>query len=176
MSPLGAFHLATAFAAILAGAAVLLTGPKGGRMHRRLGWVYLVSMLALNGSALLIYRLFRGFGPFHVAALVSLFSVVAGGALAILARRARARGDQAARADLVAGHYRAIAWSYIGLLAALVSETATRLDIARPDDMPGRAFGIAVAVATLSVVSVGAYLIRTRRARVLAPFQTRARP
>jgi uncharacterized membrane protein len=175
MSPLGAFHLASAFAAILAGAAVLLTGPKGGRTHRRLGRVYLVSMLALNGSALMIYRLFRGFGPFHVAALISLISVVAGVALAVLARRARARGDHAMRADLVAGHYRAIAWSYIGLLAALVSETATRLDIARPDDMPGRAFGIAVAVATLSVVSVGAYLIRSRGERVLAPFRTRSR-
>ncbi len=159
------------------GAAVLLTGPKGGRRHRQLGWIYLASMLGLNGSALLIYRLFGGFGPFHVAAIVSLVGTLFGGGLAIAARRARQRGDKAARAGLIAGHFRAISWSYIGLIAAFVSETATRLDIARPDDMPGRAFGIAVAVATLTVVAIGALLIRLRRERVLAPFvQIRARP
>ncbi len=173
MSPLGAFHLVMAFTAIAAGAAVLLTGPKGGRTHKRLGWVYLVAMLSLNATALMIYRLFNGFGPFHVAAIVSLFSVITGGALAVLARQARRRGDHATRARFIAGHFRAISWSYIGLLAALVSETATRLEIARPAAAPGRAFGIAVMVATLSVVATGAYLIRTRRERALVPFRAR---
>ncbi len=173
MAPLGVLHLAMAFTAIAAGAAVLVTAPKGGRTHKRLGWIYLASMLALNGSALLIYRLFNGFGPFHLAALVSLFSVIAGGGLAIAARRARLRGDRARRAEFVGGHFRAICWSYIGLLAALVSETATRLEIARPADVPGRAFGIAVGLATLSVVTTGAYLIRSRRERLLAPFGAR---
>lgn len=173
MSPLGGFHLAAAVVALAAGAFVLLSGPKGGRMHKRVGWLYLAAMLALNGSALLIYRLFRGFGPFHVAALVSLFSILTGGALAILARRARQRGERERRAHLVAGHYRAIAWSYIGLLAALVSETATRLNIARPAAVPGREFAMAVAIATLAVVSVGAYLLRSRRDRLLAPFAYR---
>lgn len=173
MSPLGAFHLTMAFTAIGAGAAVLLTGPKGGRTHKRLGWVYLGAMLSLNGTALMIYRLFGGFGPFHVAAIVSLFSVIMGATLAILAGRARRRGDHAQRASLVEGHFRAISWSYVGLLAALVSETATRLEIARPAAAPGRAFGIAVMVATLLVVATGAYLIRARRALVLAPFRPR---
>ncbi len=76
-------------------------------------------------------------------------------------------------AALVGGYFRAISWSYIGLLAALVSETATRLEIARPADVPGLALGIAVGLATLSVVTTGAYLIRSRRERVLAPFGAR---
>jgi uncharacterized membrane protein len=173
MSPLGAIHLAMAFTAITTGGIVLLTGPKGGRAHKRLGWVYLVSMLALNGSALFIYRLLGSFGPFHVAAIVSLAGVVLGGVLAVKAREARKRGDRARRAALLDGHYRAISWSYIGLLAALVSETATRLEIARPTGGPGRAFWVAVIVATLAVVATGAYLIRTRSARVLAPFRVR---
>jgi uncharacterized membrane protein len=176
MSPLGALHLATAFVAIGTGAIILLTGPKGGRTHKRLGWVYLGSMLALNGSALLIYKLFGGFGPFHVAAIVSLLGIFAGGTLAVKAREARKRGDRVRRAELVAAHFRAIAWSYIGLLAALVSETATRLDIARPAAVPGRAFGIAVGVATMTVVAIGAYLISARRERVLAPFTSRSAP
>ena len=35
-------------------------------------------MLLLNATALLIYNLFGHFGPFHIAALVSLCTVVAG--------------------------------------------------------------------------------------------------
>lgn len=170
MSPLGALHLATAFAAILAGGSVLLTGPKGGRTHRRLGWVYLISMLTLNASALSIYRLFGGFGPFHVAAIVSVVGTGFGALFAIRARRARSRGDLAARARLIEGHYEAIGWSYIGLIAALVSETATRLDIVRRTAGPGAVFGIAVGVATAAVVFVGSRMLRKHRARLLAPF------
>jgi uncharacterized membrane protein len=175
MAPLGVFHLSTALLSLGAGAIVLLTGPKGGRTHKRLGWLYLGSMLALNGSALLIYRLFRGFGPFHVAAIVSLVSIVFGGLFAIAARRARRAGEHDKRRRFIEAHYRSISWSYIGLVAALISESATRLDIARPAAMPGLAFGIAVALATVSVVAVGAFLVRSRRERVLAPFQIRAR-
>lgn len=170
MSLLGVVHLATAFAAILSGGSVLLTGPKGGRTHRRLGWVYLVSMLVLNGTALSIYRLFGGFGPFHVAAIVSVVGTGFGALFAIRARRARARGDLAARARFIEGHYEAIGWSYIGLIAALVSETATRTDIVRRAAAPGAAFGIAVGVATAAVVFVGSRLLRKRRAGLLAPF------
>jgi uncharacterized membrane protein len=172
MSLLGAFHLATAFAAILSGASVLLTGPKGGRTHRRLGWVYLISMLALNASALSIYRLFGGFGPFHVASIVSIVSTGFGAAFAVRARRARVRGDQETRARLVEAHYQSISWSYIGLIAALVSETATRLDVIRSAAGPGPAFGLAVGLGTGVVVLVGSQLLRSRRERALAPFRT----
>jgi uncharacterized membrane protein len=66
MSTLGWFHTAAAVAALVAGAVVLLRG-KGTRSHRRLGWTYVVAMIALNVTALAIYRLTGSFGPFHIA-------------------------------------------------------------------------------------------------------------
>jgi uncharacterized membrane protein len=162
MTLLGQIHLVSAIAALGSGAAVLLISPKGTTRHRQMGWVYVVSMLVLNVTALMIYRLFGGFGPFHVAAIVSLAGLLPGVLAARRAKSARLARNQLARGHRVEQHYYWMAWSYVGLCAAAVSETATRLPIARPGPGAGLAFGIAVAVATLLVVAVGAWLIRTR--------------
>ncbi|HEX8320985.1 DUF2306 domain-containing protein [Longimicrobium sp.] len=170
MISLGWVHTIAASTALVAGAAVLLTR-KGTRRHRQLGWVYVVSMLLLNGTALLIYRLFGRFGPFHVGAIFSFITVVAGTVAALGARRARARRDPVARARALERHYQWMTWSYVGLAAAAVSEIATRMPALRPRPGQGMAFGITVAVATLLVVGVGAQLIRRRRSALLAPYR-----
>ncbi len=59
MNTLGWLHTGCAVVALLTGAMVLLR-PKGTAAHRRLGWAYAGSMLGLNVTALLIYRLFGG--------------------------------------------------------------------------------------------------------------------
>jgi uncharacterized membrane protein len=74
---MGFVHIALAVAALASGLAVALL-PKGTRRHRLLGRVYVASMLGLNLTALAIYNLFGVFGPFHVAALISLATVAAG--------------------------------------------------------------------------------------------------
>ncbi len=61
---LGLVHLLTALAAIFFGTAVIFS-PKGTRRHRWMGRSYLAMMLAMNGTALLIYELYGRFGPFH---------------------------------------------------------------------------------------------------------------
>lgn len=171
MSLLGQVHLATAFIAMAAGAAVLVLRPKGARWHRRLGWLYAGSMLALNGTALLIYRLFGGFGPFHAAAIISLIGVVAGVHAARRARSSRTARELAARSAWVGRHYQWMTWSYVGLIAAFASETITRLPALRPVLGGGRSFGIAVGVATLVIVSIGSAWIRRARADALANFR-----
>jgi uncharacterized membrane protein len=171
VSPLGWFHFITAIAAILVGAGVMLFTRKGTRLHRQVGWAYVVCMLALNGSALMIYRLFGTFGPFHVLALVSLASVVAATLAAIAARRSRLARDKAARAKWVSVHYRTMSWSYIGLIAAALSETATRLPATRPAPGQGLAFGLAVGAATLLVVAIGAWMVRRNLEPSLQPFK-----
>ena len=173
MISLGWTHTVAALTALAAGAAVLLTR-KGTRRHRQLGWAYVVSMLVLNGTALVIYRLFGRFGPFHVGALFSLVTVVAGAAAARRARRARARGNVVARARALERHYQWMTWSYVGLAAAAVSEIATRMPALRPRPGQGLAFGVTVAVATLLVVGVGARLIRRRRSALLGPYRPAA--
>ncbi|HEX2210295.1 MAG TPA: DUF2306 domain-containing protein [Longimicrobium sp.] len=155
MNVLGWFHTTCALAALGSGAVVLLRR-KGTRVHRRTGWVYVCSMLALNGSALMIYRLFGGFGPFHVAAVLSLATVVAGTVPAVRRRPA----------NWVEHHYAWMTWSYVGLCAAAVSEVATRT--------PGFRFWWAVFAGTFVVIGVGATLIRRNAASAVAPFQRRA--
>lgn len=173
MIPLGWTHTVAAVVALVAGAAALLTR-KGTRRHRQLGWAYVVSMLLLDATALLIYRLFGGFGPFHVGAIFSFVTVVAGTAAAFEARRARARRDVVARARALERHYQWMTWSYVGLAAAAVSEIATRMPALRPRPGQGIAFAVTVAVATVLVVGVGARLILRRRSALLTPYRAAA--
>jgi uncharacterized membrane protein len=169
MSPLGFFHFATAIVALSTGAAVLLM-TKGTRRHRRIGWVYVAAMVTMNGSALFIYRLFGGFGPFHAFALISLAGIIAGTVAAIRARRARIERDLPRRSRLVAQHYQFMTWSYLGLCAAAVSEIATRVPAFRYAPGAGAAFGMAVGVATIAVMIVGGRLIIARRSGILQQF------
>ena len=53
-------------------------------------------------------------------------------------------------------------WSYVGLLAAFVSEVAVRV--------PRVGFGSAVVVATVGIIAGGAILIHTRVPRIVATF------
>ncbi|HYR10991.1 MAG TPA: DUF2306 domain-containing protein [Longimicrobium sp.] len=156
MNALGLFHTGCALVALVSGAAVLLRR-KGTRSHRRIGWIYVGSMLALNVTALMIYRLFGGFGPFHAAAIASLVTVV-GGIVPAYRRKP---------ANWVEHHYAWMTGSYVGLCAAAVAEVATRV--------PGFGFWWAVMGGTLAVVGIGATMISRNRAAVLAPFR-RARP
>jgi len=170
MSTIGWFHLAAAILSIVSGAFVLLYTKKGTRFHRQAGWVFVVSMLLANGTALSIYRLFHGFGPFHVFAIVSLASLTAATLAAITARKARVAKDRAKREKFVAVHYRSMSYTYAGLMAAFVSEVATRLPATRPAPGQGLAFGLAVGAATFGVMAVGAWLVHARAAKSLAPF------
>ena len=173
MLRIGWIHTAAAVAALAFGAAVLLT-TKGTALHRRLGWAYVASMLLLNLTALLIYRLFGGFGPFHAAALVSLVTVLLGAYAALQVRRHRRAHRLVERAIALDRHYLWMTWSYVGLLAAAVSELATRVPVLRARPGQGALFGLTVVVATLVVVGVGARLIRGRKAALLAPYRALA--
>jgi uncharacterized membrane protein len=139
MAAISAIHLLSAIAALASGLAVLLL-PKGTRRHRILGRTYFFSMLILNVTALSIFRLFDGFGPFHAAALASLATIVPG---VLEARRKRPGWLQR--------HYFFMTFSYVGLLAAAASEMATRV--------PEAPFWEAVALATFAIMAVGGMLI-----------------
>ncbi len=171
MTLLGQIHLASAFAAIVVGAIVLLVRPKGARLHRQLGWLYVLAMLTVNITALLIYRLFGGFGPFHAMAIVSLVGVLMGTVTARRARRSRETRRTDVRPGLVEAHYLWMTWAYVGLIAAFASETITRYPAFRPVLGGGRLFGVAVAAATFVIVGIGSQWIRRRKTATLAPFR-----
>jgi uncharacterized membrane protein len=153
LDPFGLVHASLGIAALILGLALLLLH-KGTHVHRKIGQGYVLSMLLLNGTALMIYDLYGRFGPFHVASVISLATVGAGFVPVYLRRP---RGSWLQR------HATFMCWSYVGLLAAFVSEVAVRV--------PGVGFGFAVVAATAVVVAGGAVLIHTRVPQILVAFR-----
>jgi uncharacterized membrane protein len=160
---LGKLHLATAILALAAGAWVVLR-PKGTTTHRRVGWVYAASMLIMNVTALLIYRLTGTFGPFHFAALVSLATLIAG-IIPVWRRRP---------GNWIEQHYYWMAYSYLGLVAAAFAETATRVPAVQAfAGGPTPAFWVVVVIASVTVFIIGGRFIRRRFEPTVAPLRGR---
>jgi uncharacterized membrane protein len=140
-------HIICALSALLFGLCVMLTR-KGTRLHKQLGYAYFCNMLGLNLSAFFIYRLTGHFGPFHAAALASFITLIVGFIPAYL------RLPNGRWLEL---HYEFMNWSYVGLVAAGVSEALTRL--------PSSPFWLAVALGSLIVFVVGGVLIARGRGK-----------
>jgi len=112
---LGLVHLIAALISFALGTMVLVVR-KGTVFHKRIGYGYVVAMLMVNLTAFMIYRLFGGFGIFHVAAIISLVSVILG--MVPIYRKNK---------DWRIHHFSWMYWSVIGLYAAFASEVLTRV-------------------------------------------------
>lgn len=142
---LSGLHIGSAVSALILGLGVFWAR-KGTRLHKQLGYAYFFNMLTLNVSALFIYRLTGHFGPFHGAALISLFTLIIGFIPAYL------RLPQGRWLEF---HYAFMNWSYVGLVAAGVSEVMTRI--------PSAPFWPAVVLGSLAVFLLGGVLIARGR-------------
>jgi uncharacterized membrane protein len=143
---------------VFCGALVLLN-PKGTRWHRGLGYAYVTAMAVTLVTALALYELTGAFNLLHVAALVSALTLLQG--LKAVWQR---------RPGWLERHYRLMAWSYIGLIAALVSESAARFG------MPVLAArGIATGVWFWGLVGASTFLVVLAGARLLDAHARRRR-
>ncbi len=134
--PIGLIHLLTAILAMIFGTIVILRR-KGTRIHKQLGYAYVISMLIMLVTSLMIYRLFGGFGIFHAFSIVALITL-AGGIIPAMRRKS---------ANWIAFHFSFMYWSIIGLYAAFVSEALTRI--------PETPFFGMLGVATFMVIGLG---------------------
>ena len=134
-------HIIAAVAALLLGGVVFLMR-KGTRLHVRVGYGYVVSMVVMNLTAFGIYRLTGSLNPFHVGAFFSLATTLAGWVPAIR-RKPRDRWLRL--------HFEFMSWSYVGLVAGAVSEVGTRL--------PQAPFVGAVVAGSMAVFLLGGVLI-----------------
>lgn len=114
---IGLTHLISGIIAIILGGFVLLL-KKGTKIHRKIGYAYVVSMVILIISSFGIYRLFGKFGVFHALSLVATFSLVAG-MLPIL-KKNRTPND-------LETHFIRMYWSVAGLYAAFAAESFVRI-------------------------------------------------
>ncbi len=133
-------HTLFGVVALASGAAVLLRR-KGDRLHRVTGWTYAVSMLLLCVGSFWIQDstpFYQGLGTFHVAALVSLVTLIGG-----LWSVRRASGGVKSRG---AGHIAFMVWSYAGLVMATGSHAIRPLGLGLRDGL-GVSASVAFALA-----------------------------
>ncbi len=139
-STTGLIHLLTALGAMVIGTVVLIIR-KGTRTHRFFGYLYFYLMLIMNGTAFMLYSLFGTFGPFHVAALASLITVLLGLIPAIKRKP-----------GWLQPHLTFLYYSIVGLYAALASETLTRI--------PKSPFFTVVIIASVAVTVLGVIIFK----------------
>ena len=84
---------------------VVLFGGKGGRGHRRLGYLFAVALLGVDLSAFAIYEVSGRPTMIHALAIVNLATLAAGVRAALQGR--------------IAAHQSHMAYAYAGLIAAL---------------------------------------------------------
>ena len=149
-------HTLLACLALLTGLIVVL-GIKGTKLHRYLGYLYFASMLSLNVTALFVHGLYT-FGAFHWLALFSLAGVLSGMAYPIFFRH---------RSNWLRMHSDFMLWSYIGLVAALVAESITRVPVIRNAIVNREIFWYLVTASSLAVMVFGGYLMELKRTTYL---------
>ncbi len=155
-SAIGLVHVIAAVISLLSGLVIFLR-KKAGALHRFLGYVYSLSMFVMLGTALSIYRLNGSFNLLHGFALFSSLQLGRG------LYHAVSRKPKGAWLD---AHYQWIVGSYIGLCAALVAESATRVIMPYLYDQCVRSFGWfwgIVGAATFIVVWMGQILMSRNR-------------
>ncbi|MBO3698827.1 DUF2306 domain-containing protein [Roseivirga sp. E12] len=130
-SEIGLVHLIASLVATVAGT-IVIGARKGTKFHKQVGYVYAISMLILNLTAFMTYRLFGTFGIFHYGAIGSLLTLLAGMIPAIRRKSKR----------WIYRHLGFMYWSVIGLYAAFASETFTRIPETPFFGMVGIATGV----------------------------------
>jgi uncharacterized membrane protein len=150
-SSIGAAHLTAAVAALALGLIVLCVR-KGDDLHRLFGLAFVLAMVAVNATALAIFRLTGQFNPFHALALLSLATTLSG--VIIVMRR---------QENWMAAHLRMMFFSYVSLLAAAITEGLFRSGLLRslgsnPTAIVATGLVIAAACAAGAYWSAGAVL------------------
>lgn len=107
----GIIHLIFSIVALIAGLFVLAT-TKGTKTHKRVGYVYSVSMVLVNLTAFMIYKLYGKFGVFHWFAVISCATLIAG-LYPVLAKKNK---------NYLLIHFNFIYWSVVGLYCAFMAE------------------------------------------------------
>lgn len=136
-SSIGLGHLICSLLSILFGTFIIILR-KGTKTHKRVGYLYVIGMMLTNLTAFMIYRLYGSFGPFHIAAILSLFTTLAG-MIPIWVRRP-AIGWKFF-------HFTFMYWSVVGLYMALFAELLTRI--------PSTPFFTMVGIAMTIVMLIG---------------------
>lgn len=144
----GFVHLVASVVALVTGLFVLVD-TKGTIRHKKIGYVYSGSMVILNLTAFLIYRLYGGFGVFHVFAIISCLTLFAG-LYPVFTKKSK---------GYLLKHFSFMYWSVIGLYCAFMAEIFSRLPhiILTETGKPSVDFYKFAGIGTAIVMGIGVY-------------------
>ncbi len=114
---LGLIHIVSAVVALSFGAVVFFK-PKGGKVHKLIGYLYIFALLCVNASALFVYEDSITGGPFHVLAVVSLVTLICG-FVPVFTRLPKM--------SWLSLHAYFMSWSYVGLVSAGVGQMSAMM-------------------------------------------------
>lgn len=117
-SPIGIIHFIASIAALISGTAVLAKH-KGTKIHKQLGYVYILSILIVLATSFMIYRLHGTFGILHWFAVISSLTLL-GGMLPMFLKKPK---------NYISYHFSFMYWSVIGLYCAFMAEIFTRIPL-----------------------------------------------
>ncbi len=112
----GGIHALLAATSIIVGLIQLLR-PKGGSIHRALGYAFVYAMLIADGSAMLLFQFTGRFNMLHVGAIANMLCIIL--AIVPVLRNPRPLNWKFQ-------HYYFICWSYVGLLSGGATQLAMR--------------------------------------------------
>ena len=138
---LGWFHFITAMISMFSGTYILFM-PKGTKRHKQVGYLYVLSMVLVCGSALVVYNITGDFGVFHFLAIAGLLTLILGLAPLLL-------GKTGSKHKVF--HLWFMYYSVLGLYAAFVSELSLRI--------PEKPSYTTVGIATTFVFILGSIFI-----------------
>lgn len=113
----GLVHLVFSVLALISGTLVLIL-QKGSDRHKKVGYLYSISMLIVLITAFMLYNLFGKWGIFHWTAVISTITLLCG-LIPVFTKKPKGA--------YIPLHFSFMYWSVIGLYGAFVSETFVRL-------------------------------------------------
>ena len=143
----GLIHLIVSIIALITGLFVLIT-TKGTKTHKQIGYVYSISMILVNLTAFMIYKLYGKFGIFHWFAVISCLTLFAG-LYPVLRKKSK---------NYLLAHFNFMYWSVVGLYCAFMAEIFSRLPkiILTETGEPMTAFykGVGIGIGVVMTIAV----------------------
>jgi uncharacterized membrane protein len=158
----GLIHLISSIIALVTGLLVLTT-TKGTTRHKKIGYIYVVSMAVLNLTAFMIYRLFGKFAVFHWFAVLSCLTLIAG-MYPVLIKKSK---------NYLLTHFNFMYWSVVGLYCAFCAEILTR--IPSMYDLPNKRqlFGILTGVSIFIVMTIATIIFAKMKPKWTKQYERR---
>ena len=147
----GLIHLIVSIIALITGFAVLVM-TKGTKKHKQVGYIYAISMILLNLTAFMIYKVYGKFGIFHWFSVASCLTLFAG-LYPVLTKKSK---------NYLLKHFNFMYWSVVGVYSALMAEIFSRLPkiILTETGEPMTAFykGVGIGTGVVTIIAVIFYI------------------